>query len=90
MTRNARIICLVAVSALVVVLVARSVSGASGGPTAIPGLAAGIHQQARATEAALELANDPWIARVAGLGVGLTVGLVAGGVGTYVNRDETR
>lgn len=89
MTRNTRIIGFLAVSAVAVALLAQSALGDSGA-TAVSALAAGIDRQAAATEAALALANDPWVPRVAGLGAGLAVGLVSGGVAAYVQRGETR
>lgn len=90
MTRNVRYIGFVAVSVVALAVVAQSVLGDASSGTAIPTLAARIHHQTEATRAALELANDPWIPRVVGLGFGLAVGLVAGGVGAYAKRGETR
>lgn len=63
------------------------VTGADGG-TATSALSAQIHQQADATYAAVALANDSWTPRVAGLGIGLAVGLVAGGAGAYLKRGD--
>lgn len=88
MTRRRTIICLVAVSA--VLAVAQSVAGSGQTATTVPALADQIRQQTAATQAALALVENIWVPRVAGLGVGLAVGLVGGGVLAYVVRGESR
>lgn len=59
------------------------VGDASGAET-LGTLADRIRGQTEATRAAVALAGDLWVPRIAGLGVGLSAGLLAGGVGAYL------
>ncbi|WP_135827750.1 sugar porter family MFS transporter [Halorussus halobius] len=84
MTWKKSLIGLVAVLAVVGALVAGPAVGADG--PAVSELQDRIDQQTDATDSALTLATDPWTPRIAGLGAGLAVGLLAGGVAAYVGR----
>jgi hypothetical protein len=53
-------------------------------------LAGRIRAQTEATRAAVALATDIWVPRIAGLGLGLAGGLLAGGVGAYVKWGDGR
>lgn len=81
MTRKIYLISFLAVCAVAVV-VGRSVAEGSADAAT---LAERIRTQSEATRAALALAGDVWVPRIAGLGVGLSVGLVAGGATAYLS-----
>lgn len=85
MTPKTPLIGFVAVLALVGALVAVPAVGANGDAT-LSELEERIDEQAGATDAALTLATDPWTPRIAGLGAGVALGLLAGGVAAYVGR----
>lgn len=76
-----------ALYALVVVAVGVAVYsfvGGASGPETLAALADRVRAQSEATRAAVALADDVWVPRMAGLGVGLSGGLLAGGVGAYL------
>lgn len=83
MTRSVYLISFVAVLAAGAVAAYLFVGGASDAET-LGTLADQIRTQTEATRAAVALANDVWVPRVAGLGLGLSTGLLAGGVAAYV------
>lgn len=85
MTRKSTLIGFVAVLALAGGF-AGALAAGSADDAALSDLEDEISDQAGATDDALALANDPWIPRVAGLGAGLAVGLIAGGGAAYVAR----
>lgn len=90
MTRTELRIGLLAVSALAFVLAAASVGSGAEGADAIAALTSRVRPQTTATESALALANDLLSPRIAGLGLGLSVGLAVGGVGAYVTRGDSQ
>lgn len=82
MTHKLYFISFVAVLAAVFALVGPTAAG-SADATTMTALADQIDAQTDATQAALALANDVWVPRIAGLGLGLSAGLLVGGVGAY-------
>jgi hypothetical protein len=88
MRRSVILIGLLAVSTLVAASAGTAASVAD--PVAASALADQIDAQADSTTAALAAAEDPWVPRIAGAGLGLAVGLVGGGVVAYLNRGESR
>ncbi|WP_135852190.1 hypothetical protein [Halorussus salinus] len=87
MRRSVILIGFVAVSTLLAASAGTAASVAD--PVAASALADQIDAQTDATTAALAAAEDPWVPRIAGAGLGLAVGLVGGGVVAYVNRGES-
>lgn len=82
MTRSIYLISFVAVLAAAGVAAYLFVGGGSD-PETLGTLADRIRAQTEATRAAVALANDVWVPRIAGLGLGLSTGLLAGGVTAY-------
>jgi hypothetical protein len=83
MTRSIYLISFVAVLAAAGVA-AYLLLGGSSDPETLRTLTDQIRTQTEATRAAVALANDVWVPRIAGLGLGLSTGLLAGGVAAYV------
>lgn len=72
----------IALGGVAIVAVAMTVAGAE--PVSFGELLGRIGEAATAARQAEALANSPWTGRLAGTGLGLAVGLLAGGVGAFV------
>lgn len=89
MTRSIYVISFLAIFAAVAVAGYLFVGGTSDAET-LGSLADQIRIQTEATKAAVALANDVWVPRVAGLGLGLSTGLLVGGAAAYAKRGGGR
>jgi len=86
MTRKSVLVALVGVLVLVGL---PAVAGGAEDSTTVTELIDQIEDQEGAAAEAVTLANSLWVPRTAGLGVGLAVGLLAGGLVAYVTRGES-
>lgn len=76
----------VGVAAVLALAGLAAVTGGAQDATGTPDLGDRISEQTDATAEALALADDPWVPRTAGLGVGLAAGLLAGGLAAYARK----
>lgn len=77
---------LVGVVALVALVGMPAVAGGADAPITLSALTDQIVDQSKATATATALVADIWVPRIAGLGTGLTLGLVVGGLVAYLVR----
>lgn len=77
------------VLALIAVVGYTIVTGSSD-PESMGTLADQIRTQTEATRTAVALANDVWVLRSAGLGLGLAGGALVGGIGAYWKWGDGR
>jgi hypothetical protein len=83
MTRKNSLALVVVVLAVALAVVGRTAAGGATDASTMTALTDQIDAQIAATQNAIALANDVWVPRIAGLGLGLAVGLLVGGVGAY-------
>lgn len=67
----------------IIAVVGYSIATGSSDPESMGTLADQIRVQADATRTAVALANDVWVLRSAGLGLGLAGGVLVGSIGAY-------
>lgn len=88
MRRKRLLVGILAISSLAVGLAATTALGANN--ASVFSLAEQIDVQTGETAAAVKAAENVWAPRVGGLGIGLAVGLLGGGLLSYVNRGGDR
>lgn len=74
----------------IIAVVGYSIANGSSDPETVGMLADQIRAQTDATRNTVALANDVWVLRAAGLGLGLAGGALVGGTGAYWKWGDGR